>query len=164
MIGCVTPRRINFLAKKTLFRFPLGPIIRTLDSIPIERDGIGIGGIKETLRRLKRDEAVLIFPEGQRSWDGELLPLMGGFTALVKRVPMTLVPVGIEGTHHVWPRGTTLPKPGNIQVVVGEPIEYDELKDLSDEELQELVAERIRVCFDEARRHYRHVRSRSPSS
>ncbi|MCH2182115.1 MAG: 1-acyl-sn-glycerol-3-phosphate acyltransferase, partial [Mariniblastus sp.] len=76
VIGCVCPRRLNFLAKKDLFGFPLGVVLRMVDAIPIDREGIGIGGMKETLRRLKKNEPVLIFPEGERSWDGDLLPLM----------------------------------------------------------------------------------------
>ena len=96
-----------------------------------------------------------MFPEGQRSWDGELLPLMSGFVALVKRIKIPVVPVGIEGPHHSWPRGAAFPKPGNIQVVVGEPIPFSELEGLDDEEMTLFLAARIKECFDEARKHYR---------
>ena len=63
LIGAGCWRRMNYLARKTLFRFaPLGWLIRSLDAIPIDRDGLGLNGIKESLRRLKRGEMVLIFP------------------------------------------------------------------------------------------------------
>ncbi|MEE2826786.1 MAG: lysophospholipid acyltransferase family protein [Planctomycetota bacterium] len=157
VIGCVSPRRLNFLAKKGLFHFPLGVILRLLDAIPIDRDGIGIGGMKETLRRLKKKEPVLIFPEGERSWDGEILPLMKGFTALVKRVPVTLVPIGLDGPFDAWPRGARFPRPGQIQVVIGQPIQTNEIDGLSDEQISELLFERIQQCLREARSHYQHV-------
>lgn len=157
VIGCICPRRLNFLARKKLFKFPLGMFLRVLDAISIDRDGMGIGGMKETLRRLRKNEPMLMFPEGQRSSDGNLLPLMKGFVALVKRVPTTIVPVGIEGAHDAWPRGAKFPRPGQIQVVVGQPIDNAEIVGLSDEEISQLLFDRILECLLEARRHYNHV-------
>ena len=84
---------------------------------------MGIGGMKETLDRLKASEPVMLFPEGERSVDGEPLPIMTGFTALVKRVEVPLVPVGIHGTFEAWPRGIKYPRFGNVKVVFGKPIE-----------------------------------------
>src|SRR5436190_5947004 len=53
IIGAIVPRRINSLARDTLFRNPLFAwLIRSIDAIPIDRDGLGIAGLKETLRRL----------------------------------------------------------------------------------------------------------------
>jgi len=118
---------------------------------------MGIGGMKETLRRLRKNEPMLMFPEGQPSSDGNLLPLMKGFVALVKRVPTTIVPVGIEGAHDAWPRGAKFPRPGQIQVVVGQPIDNAEIVGLSDEEISQLLFDRILECLLEARRHYHHV-------
>ena len=69
------------MARKTLFDvFLFGRLIRYLESIPIDRDGLGISGIKETLRRLKRGEMVLIFPEGTRTLDGQVGSLKPGFS------------------------------------------------------------------------------------
>src|SRR5690242_3785594 len=73
LVGLTCPRRMNYLARDTLFRVPiLGPLITFLDAIPIDRDGSGLSGLKETLRRLKAGELVLIFPEGTRTHDGEV--------------------------------------------------------------------------------------------
>ncbi|MCH2182116.1 MAG: hypothetical protein MK108_08940, partial [Mariniblastus sp.] len=80
-----------------------------------------------------------------------------GFTALVKRVPVTLVPIGLEGPHDVWPRGARFPVPGQIQVVIGQPIEYAEIGDLSDEEISSLLFDRMQECLEEARSHYQHA-------
>ena len=57
-IGC--PRHMNYLARDTLFRFaPFGWLLQSVGAIKIDREGIGLGGIKESLRRLKRGEMVL---------------------------------------------------------------------------------------------------------
>ena len=154
VIGCICPRRLNFLAKKGLFKFPLGVILNLLDCISIDRHGMGIGGMKETLRRLKKKEPILIFPEGERSRDRELLPLMNGFVALVKRVPTVIVPIGIDGAYDAWPRGAAIPRLGHVQVVIGEPIESKQIEGLTDDEISALLFDKMSVCFEQAKRYY----------
>ena len=105
LVGAGCWRRMNYLARKTLFHFaPLGWLIRSLDAIPIDRDGLGLNGIKESLRRLKRGEMVLIFPEGTRTRDGEMAPFRPGFTVLAARSKAWILPVAIEGAFDAWPR------------------------------------------------------------
>ena len=71
LVGAGVPRQMNFLARKTLFRFgPFGWLIHSVNAIPLDTQGTAFGGIKETLRRLKWGEMVVVFPEGGRSWDG----------------------------------------------------------------------------------------------
>ena len=151
-VGCIARRRVNFLAKKSLFDQRLfGWYLSVLHSIPIDREATGIGGMKETLKRLKKSEPVVMFPEGERSWDGNLLPLMKGFTALVKRVKVPIVPVGIHGTYETWPRGKSIPKPGRIKLVVGESIPFSQLAEMDEEQMAEFVGTRIAECYNEAR-------------
>ena len=120
-IGC--PRRMNYVARETLFRFaPFGWLIHSVGAIPIDREGIGLGGIKESLRRLKRGEMVLIFPEGTRSRDGEIAPFRPGFTALAVRSGAAILPVAIDGAFQVWPRWRKFPGRGRIRVRYGVPI------------------------------------------
>src|SRR4051794_5400966 len=65
VIGSAIDRRMNYLARDTLFRNPLFKrLLNYFDTIPIDREGGGLTGLRETLRRLKQDELVLIFPEG----------------------------------------------------------------------------------------------------
>ncbi len=152
LVGMMANRRMNYLAKKTLFLHqPLKWAIEHLDAIPIDRDGMGLGGVKETIRRLRRDEMVLIFPEGQRTFDGEMTPLMPGICALARRTGVPLVPVGMDGAFQAWRRGTSIPLPTRVWMVVGAPITKDEYAGLSDGELIQLLDQRIRTCFDEAR-------------
>ena len=76
--------------RDTLFGFPpFRWLINSLDAIPIDREGIGLGGIKESLRRLKAGEMLVIFPEGTRTKDGNVGELKPGFLALAQ----------LEGSH-----------------------------------------------------------------
>jgi 1-acyl-sn-glycerol-3-phosphate acyltransferase len=152
LIGMVVPRRVNFVARDTLFKNRLfAALINSLDAIPIDREGLGLAGLKETMRRLKRGEMVLLFPEGTRSHDGEVHALKPGFSALVQRTGVPILPVALDGAFDCWPRGTPAPRPRPIHVVIGEPISPETAKSLDDRGLVQLVEQRIRECHAQAR-------------
>jgi 1-acyl-sn-glycerol-3-phosphate acyltransferase len=149
-IGC--PRQMNYLARDTLFRFaPFRWLISSVDAIPIDREGIGLGGIKESLRRLKRGEMVLIFPEGTRSHDGQIAPFRPGFTALAARSGAAILPVAIEGAFQAWPRWRNWPGSGRIRVRFGAPITPAEIAGRDERELLAEVERRVRQCHEELR-------------
>ena len=152
LIGCAFQRKVNYLARESLFRFPLGPLIQMLDAIPLDRDGLGLSGLKETLRRLRRGEPVLIFPEGTRSHDGEMGPLLPGVCALARRGRAPILPVGIAGTFDAWPRRQWLPSPTVVEVHVGEPIPHEWLVEQDDQTLLHELDQRIRHCLESAER------------
>jgi 1-acyl-sn-glycerol-3-phosphate acyltransferase len=152
LIGMALDRRLNFLAKQSLFKIPLFKyLIRYLDAIPIDREGASLSGIKETLRRLKQDEAVLIFPEGTRSRDGKLNPLKTGFVAVARRSKAPLVPVAIDGAYQCWPPSRSFPWPHPVAIVVGKPIVAEEFEQMTDEELLAELETRIQACFATAK-------------
>ena len=152
LIGAASPRRLNYLARDTLFKSRFfGWLIRWYDSIPIDRTGMGISGIKETLRRLKREQAVVVFPEGTRTRDGEIASLKPGFCAIARRGKATLVPIGIEGAFDAWPRGQKWPKTKPIRIEFGEPIPPETAAEWDDEQLVAELERRIRECHERAR-------------
>jgi len=147
LVGAGCPRPLNYLARKSLFRFgPFRWLIDSLDAIPLETEGIGFGGMKETLRRLRRGEMVLVFPEGSRTWNGQIGPFQPGFATLATRGRAAILPVAIEGAFLAWPRWHKLPRPGVIHVHYGPPISADEVKRLGDEQLIAEVRKRVCAC------------------
>ena len=153
LVGLTCGRRLTYLGRTTLFANKLlAPIITFLDTIPIDRDGGGLAGLKETLRRLKRGDMVLIFPEGTRTRDGELQPLKPGFCAVARRSRVPLVPVALDGAYDAWPRTSPLPRGGRLAVVIGKPISAAEVTELSDEQLVAELTRRIAGSLAEARK------------
>jgi 1-acyl-sn-glycerol-3-phosphate acyltransferase len=153
LVGLTCPRRLTYLGRTTLFKNRLlAAIIKFLDTIPIDREGGGLSGLKETLRRLKGGDMVLIFPEGTRTSDGRMQPLKPGFCAVARRSKVPLVPVALDGAYDIWPRTNPLPRGGRLAVVIGEPINAATVSQLSDEELVAELARRIQECLVEARR------------
>lgn len=152
LIGLAVDRRLNYLARDTLFRNPLFKwLIDFFDAIPIDREGGGLAGLKETLRRLKQEELVLIFPEGTRTRNGDLQPLKPGFCAVARRSRGPLIPIGFDGAYQAWPRSSPMPRLSRLAVVIGEPILPPLVATLSDPELVAELQGRISHCLDQAR-------------
>lgn len=152
LVGLVLPERLNYVARKTLFKFFLFRwLIEYLDAIPLDRDGMGIAGIKETLKRLGRSESVLIFPEGTRTSDGNVSRLKPGFYAIAKRSGKPIVPVAIEGAYDSWPKGTKLPRLSRIAICVGDSIGPEQIAATDEKGLLDELEKRIRACHARAR-------------
>lgn len=151
LIGIVCPRRLTFLARTSLFRFtPFRWLIESLGAVPIDRDGSGLGGLKETLRRLKAGQAMAIFPEGTRTPDGQVQPLKPGFSALAQRAGVPLLPMALDGAYQMLPRDRAWPRFDRVAVVFGAPLTPADLAQLDERTIIRLVAERIQACHQRA--------------
>jgi len=152
LVGLASDRRLNYVARKTLFKFPpFRWLINSLDAIAIDREGSGLEGLKETLKRLKRGEIVLLFPEGTRTPDGEVHAIKPGFCAVARRAKVPLIPAAMDGAWEAWPRQRKLPRRAVIHVAFGDPIPAEEIERMSDEEMVAEVERRIRACHAQAR-------------
>ena len=131
LVGAVAPRPLGFLAKEELFRLPLfGRLIWGLNARPLRRAGADPKALRTALRLLEEGRALLVFPEGTRGDEGTLrTPKAGaGMLAVLSGVPV--VPVYIEGSGRVWPRGRTVPRPGKVIVRFGPPLRFERCGDV----------------------------------
>lgn len=130
VIGTWPRRHFDFVARMGLFDSPgFARVIRSLNAIPIKEEGGDAAAIKEILRRLKAGRAVIIFPEGARTHDGQMQEFKRGVAVLVKRSKCPVQPVAIAGCFDVWPRARKWPRilGMRIGVMYGEPIGHDAL-------------------------------------
>jgi 1-acyl-sn-glycerol-3-phosphate acyltransferase len=154
LVGITFAEHLHYVARRTLFDSKLlAVIIRLLDAIELDRDRTGLAGLKETLKRLKSGHKVLIFPEGTRCCDGRIAPLKPGFIAVARRAKVPLIPVAVTGAFEVLPRHAKLPRRYPLRVCVGPAISADLVPTLDDEQLLELVSQRLHACYDRAQRH-----------
>lgn len=161
-IGLGSPRHLTYLARQNLFRIPIfGDYLRIVNTIPIDRDGMGKDGLMAILDQLNAGEPVLIFPEGTRTTDGKLQPLRPGISLLIKRTQAPVVPIGIAGAHRAWPKGCVLPRPSplflratdrTIGVAFGPPRPASDLVRLPREEFMATLAGDIQKAMAEAER------------
>jgi 1-acyl-sn-glycerol-3-phosphate acyltransferase len=111
--GWLTPalgRRPHFLAKESLFRGPLGLVMRWQGVVPVRAGGSDVDAYRAARALLEAGEVVVIFPEGTRSWDGVLAEPKPGATLLAVRTGAPILPVGISGTDRFLPREGRLPR------------------------------------------------------
>ncbi|HEV3255552.1 MAG TPA: lysophospholipid acyltransferase family protein [Gemmataceae bacterium] len=137
LVGLAARRHLRFLARKTLFGHAVfARLIRSLNAVPIDQEGLGLEGLRVILHHLKAGEAVLVFPEGERTHDGQLQPLRPGVQLLIKRARAPVVPVGIAGAFEAWPRWRNYPLPAPLllatgkralAVSIGPPLDADRL-------------------------------------
>lgn len=149
-IGAGIWRRMNYLARKELFTFkPFALLIASVDAIPLDQNGIGFQGIKETMRRLRNKEMVLIFPEGKRSDDGQMTPFMKGYVNMAVKTGAVIVPAAIIGAFEAFPRQKKFPsifKPA-IRVEYGKGIAPEDYSGMKEEDLHNLVERRVMEIF-----------------
>jgi 1-acyl-sn-glycerol-3-phosphate acyltransferase len=118
------PEEIHFLARKSLFDNPIfGSFIRNLNAHPISGDGKDMAVFRAVTEILINGQKVLLFPEGKRSYDGELLPLKQGVALMAHKNNVPIIPCWIEGSMKAWPRGKKLPHVfGKVRCYFGDPI------------------------------------------
>lgn len=120
-VGQAFDEAIHYFARKSLFEHPLaGAILRSWQSIPIDRDKPDASSLKTTIRLLREGKKVLIFPEGTRSFDGELQPAEAGVGLFIAKSGAPVLPVRIFGTREAYPRGARVLHPARITLVVGD--------------------------------------------
>lgn len=117
------PGQNRFAAKKELFKEPvLGMVMRTMGMVPIDRGDPSLA--IERLKQLKADgHSLVVFPEGTRSHGAQMLPFKKGPFVAAIQLGLPVVPVACKGAADVMPRGGYLSiLPGDVEVIIGEPI------------------------------------------
>lgn len=110
-------RPIHYMAWNRLFEIPgFGWLIRRLRAFPVNLDGRDARATREVVRLLKAGEAVMIFPEGERSLDGRLGPFKPGAFRLAASLGVPVLPVTLVGGHEAWPPQRALPRPGHLTI------------------------------------------------
>jgi len=120
LVGADLRRPISYLARASLFRFPpLAAILRSWEVIPVDRDGGTGRGLKTILERLERGGAIILFPEGTRTPDGQLQPARSGIGLAVIKSSAPVVPVRVFGTFTAYGKSRLWPRPRRLTVKYG---------------------------------------------
>ena len=125
LIGVACPRRLSFMAQADLFKhLLLGAFLRGVHAIPLRRGEGDLGAMREALARLRRGEAVAIFPEGARQVSGRLGAAKRGAGLLAATARVPFVPVQVKGTYEALPPRARRVRRAKIRVAFGEAISY----------------------------------------
>ncbi|MGE3958045.1 MAG: lysophospholipid acyltransferase family protein [Vicinamibacterales bacterium] len=118
------PYQLRIIAKASLARFPvLGWHLRRGGHLFVDRDHPDRAGILGRWRALVKDGlSLIIFAEGTRSFDGVVGRFKAGSFLLALEAGLPIVPVAVVGTRHVMQKGRLRTEPGNVELIVHEPI------------------------------------------
>jgi 1-acyl-sn-glycerol-3-phosphate acyltransferase len=145
VVGVAARRHLYYLARKTLFRNRIfGAYLRSVNCVPVDQEGVAKEGLKAILEELRAGHPVLIFPEGERTWKGDVQALKPGIQLLIKKADAPIVPVGIAGAFDALPRTRKWPllappflpaTKGSIAASIGRPLDPRPLRELPKERL-----------------------------
>lgn len=141
------PGQTRFLAKKSLFQIPIfGWALKMGGFVTIDRKNKSTArdSFSDAVAQLERaGVSVLVFPEGTRSLDDELLPFQRGGFLLALKSSLSVVPVGIAGSARVQRKKSLLIRPGTIRVNYGAPVAVEEFGVSRKNDLIRAVREQI---------------------
>ncbi|NJM52218.1 MAG: 1-acyl-sn-glycerol-3-phosphate acyltransferase, partial [Blastocatellia bacterium] len=129
-------RLMRFLAKLT-------------NIVPIDPDIQLLKAMKAGAIGLRNGKILNIYPEGERAFDGELHPFKKGAAILATELNLPIVPVALDGLHKVWARGSNKIRFEKVKIHFGQPIYFEELKDLPDEEKYAKATEKLKETIKE---------------
>jgi 1-acyl-sn-glycerol-3-phosphate acyltransferase len=123
LVARVTRRRLRYIAKAEIWKSKLvGRLIEANGGFPVNRSGADREALERCQEVLAGGEPLVMFPEGTRRSGPVVEDLREGVAFLALRARVPVVPVGIGGSEKAMPRGSTVPKPRRIDIVVGQPI------------------------------------------
>jgi 1-acyl-sn-glycerol-3-phosphate acyltransferase len=121
----LVPVDFAFVAKEEVARWPFfGWFMRRAGHLTVDRlDAYdSLAAVRKTVETVKSNRSVLIFPEATFTPEAGLRPFRLGIFRIAVETGVPIVPIALAGTRRVLRPGTRLPKPGPIELWIGEPI------------------------------------------
>ena len=127
LLGCGVGRRLWYLGRSNLFpNLLFNKILKALGWIPLRPERLDRRAFGVAQQLLKEGKAVVIFPEGTRTHNGELQPGKPGIGVIVAEARCPVIPVYIQGTYDFLPMGSSWPRLSRVKVKFGQPLSFSE--------------------------------------
>jgi 1-acyl-sn-glycerol-3-phosphate acyltransferase len=118
-----TDRKLFFMTKDEMWSNKyLGKLLLSVGAFPVHRESADREALQRAEEVLRKDSPLVLFPEGTRREGTVIKDLMEGAAFLSARTGAPIVPIGIGGSDLAMPKGSAIPKPRTIQVVIGPAI------------------------------------------
>ncbi len=113
--------------------------------IPIKKGTNDVKAVLDCMRVAKEGGSIAIFPEGNRTYSGKTEHIKDTIAPLAKSLRLPLAIYHIHGGYGVHPRWSDKTRKGKMRAGVSEVIEYEEYKDMSNEELYSLICDKLYI-------------------
>jgi 1-acyl-sn-glycerol-3-phosphate acyltransferase len=123
-IGVTTMISLYYVTTFEVFRSPMSRFVfRKLHCIPRKRYLADAQATREIITKINEHCAIMIFPEGERSWTGNMGPFKSQVLKLLKHYSsVPIVPIRIDGNYHAWPRWRKWFEQAQVTLTVQEPL------------------------------------------
>ena len=145
------PFQVRIIAKESLGRFPfLGWHLRRTGHLLVDRRAPDRRAILESWKALvAHGLSLIVFPEGTRSVDGRVGRFRAGSFLLALEAGLTIVPISVSGSRHVMRKGRLMTCPGEVTLMVHEPLRLPVFDSPTIRDARE-VAARVRAIVQPA--------------
>ena len=118
-----TDRKLFFMTKDEMWNNKwLGKLLLSVGAFPVHSESADREALQRAEEVLRKESPLVLFPEGTRREGPVIKDLMEGAAFLSARTQAPIVPIGIGGSDLAMPKGSVVPKPRTIQVVIGPAI------------------------------------------
>ena len=134
----VLPFQFRFAAKASLFDIPfLGWHLRRAGNVPVDRSQPRktLKVFRNVGKKIQEKCSLVIYPEGERTFGDKVKPFKRGAFLLARHARAPIVPVTLIGSHRRLARGSIVIRPGTVEIVIHDALEFREYNDLKLEEV-----------------------------
>lgn len=120
IISIIFPRTINWMGKKELFKHKwFGFLLEKLNVFPVDRAGTDIKSVKKSLRILKENQVLGIFPEGTKVKGYDVANAKPGVALMAIKSQTNILPIYIKSNYKFF---------NKIQITIGKQLDVSEYK------------------------------------
>ncbi len=148
------PVQFRWLAKAELFRIPiLGRGMRSSGYISIDRSNrkSAMRSLTQAAETIRSGTSVLVFPEGTRSRDGNLLPFKKGGFVLTVDAGVPVIPMTICGTWSIMPKDRLMIRPRPVNLAILPPVDTSAFSRKTKDDLMETIYRQMSEAIDKQR-------------
>ena len=133
-------------------------LARLINVVPIDPDMHLLRAMRAGAVILREGRILNVYPEGRRSFDGKLGVFKKGAAILATELNVPIVPVALDGTYEIWPRGSSRIRFARVTIAFGEPIEVNKITlgitndDERYEKVTAVVKDSVQRMLEEIRR------------
>jgi len=140
------PLQLRWIIKSDIKTIPVfGLALERMGHFYVDRKRYkdAFSGLDAAFEKIKKGMSVVVFPEGTRSRDGRLQKFHKGGVLIALRSGIPILPVTVNGSRFVLPKGTLDLMPGKIEIVVGDLIDTSAFDEKKKDELMSVVKSAI---------------------
>ena len=138
-ISAIFQRQIFWMAKKELFENKFfGGFLTKLGAFPIDREGNDLAAIKKSLKILKNEDVLGIFPEGTRVKEADYTRIKSGIALIAQKTNSRVLPVYIEGDYKPFRK---------TRIYFREPVKINKEIKYSPGELENISQDIMRIVY-----------------